>query len=141
MTLSATPWDAKRVSDLARYLREEMMGKVLREAQLQPLQPTSHSTAAPAQSSASSIEATLQERGSRYGSFEGHALIAQGLKKIMQGTANWVKLADDQREALEMIAHKIGRILNGDPNYHDSWHDIVGYTKLVADRLATGKGQ
>ena len=27
------------------------------------------------------------------------------------------------------------RILNGDPNYHDSWHDIIGYTKLVADEL------
>jgi hypothetical protein len=39
------------------------------------------------------------------------------------------------REALEMVAHKIGRILNGDPKYHDSWHDIIGYTKLVADRL------
>lgn len=37
-----------------------------------------------------------------------------------------------------MVAHKIGRILNGDPNYHDSWHDIIGYTKLVADELAEG---
>ena len=27
------------------------------------------------------------------------------------------------------------RIVNGDPHYHDSWHDIVGYAKLVADRL------
>lgn len=34
-----------------------------------------------------------------------------------------------------MIAHKIGRILNGDPNYADSWIDIAGYAKLVADRL------
>lgn len=34
-----------------------------------------------------------------------------------------------------MIAHKLGRIINGDPNYSDSWHDIAGYAKLVADRL------
>jgi hypothetical protein len=34
-----------------------------------------------------------------------------------------------------MIAHKIGRILNGDPNYADSWIDIAGYAQLVADRL------
>jgi hypothetical protein len=34
-----------------------------------------------------------------------------------------------------MIAHKIGRILNGDPDYIDSWDDIAGYAKLVADRL------
>ena len=51
-------------------------------------------------------------------------------------TPNWSKLAPDQRESLEMVAHKIGRILNGDPDYHDSWRDIVGYAKLVADRLA-----
>ena len=34
-----------------------------------------------------------------------------------------------------MIAHKIGRILNGDPNYLDSWIDIVGYAQLIVDRL------
>lgn len=56
----------------------------------------------------------------------------------MTDSKNWQSLAPDQKEALEMIAHKIGRILNGDPNYHDSWHDIVGYTKLVADRLENG---
>lgn len=44
-------------------------------------------------------------------------------------------LDPDQREALEMIAHKIARILNGDPNYADSWHDVAGYATLVADRL------
>ena len=35
-----------------------------------------------------------------------------------------------------MIVHKIGRILNGDPEFHDSWHDIVGYAQLAADRVA-----
>ena len=80
------------------------------------------------------IITTLAERGSRYGVFAGHAQITQGIKRaISQG--NWSELADDQKECLEMIAHKIGRILNGDPDYHDSWHDIVGYAKLVADRL------
>lgn len=28
------------------------------------------------------------------------------------------------------------RILNGDPDYHDSWHDIAGYAQLVADQLS-----
>lgn len=32
---------------------------------------------------------------------------------------------------LEMIAHKIARILNGDPNYADNWHDIAGYATLI----------
>jgi hypothetical protein len=82
------------------------------------------------------IDTTLSDRGKRYGDFLGHATVTQNMKIAMIGSANWHRLAADQREALEMIAHKVGRILNGDPNYHDSWHDIVGYTKLVADRLA-----
>ena len=86
------------------------------------------------------ISATLQERGNRYGPFDGHAMITQALKEVMTSSVdgidtNWRILAPDQKEALEMIAHKIGRILNGDPNYDDSWIDIAGYAKLVADRL------
>ena len=82
------------------------------------------------------VNEMLAGREARYGSFEGHAEISQALKLTMQDRAKWPMLDDDQREALEMIAHKIARILNGDPNYHDSWHDMIGYTKLVADELA-----
>ena len=81
------------------------------------------------------IDKTLDERGTRYGKFTSHAEITQRIKEVMWDYPNWQHLAPDQCEALEMIAHKIGRILSGDPNYHDSWHDIVGYAKLVADRL------
>lgn len=83
----------------------------------------------------SAIDKTLDERGTRYGAFTGHAEITQQLKRAMGRHPGWKNLADDQREALEMIAHKIGRILNGDPNYIDSWHDIIGYTRLVEQRL------
>ncbi len=78
---------------------------------------------------------TLKERGERYGNFKGHAKIAQGLKCVMHRAPNWSALDADKKEALEMVAHKIGRILNGDPNYKDSWHDIVGYCKLIDDTL------
>jgi hypothetical protein len=44
-------------------------------------------------------------------------------------------LAFYQRESLEMIAHKISRIVNGDANYMDSWVDIAGYAQLVIDKL------
>jgi len=81
------------------------------------------------------VDKTLEERGKRYGKFTGHAAIAQDIKAIMMGTSKWYGLKPDQKEALDMIAHKIGRILNGDPDYHDSWHDIAGYAKLVEDRL------
>jgi hypothetical protein len=85
--------------------------------------------------SPSDIDATLTERGERYGKFTGHAKIAQRLKQEMKDHTGWTRLAADQREALEMVAHKIARILNGDPDYADSWVDIAGYAKLVADRL------
>jgi hypothetical protein len=85
------------------------------------------------------ITQTLQERGSRYGKFKDHAAITQVLKQAIYrhlDQVSKVELAYDQQEALEMICHKIGRIVNGDPDYADSWVDIAGYAKLVADRLA-----
>jgi len=85
------------------------------------------------------ISATLNERGKRYGTFTGHSTVTQSIKRALYSSPKWDELADDQKEAIEMIAHKLGRILNGDPNYHDSWHDIVGYAKLVADRLERGE--
>lgn len=81
------------------------------------------------------IAEVLAERGSRYGSFSGHAFITQQLKDAMKNSPNWDKINVSQKEALEMVAHKIGRILNGDPNYLDSWVDIVGYTQLIVDQL------
>ena len=46
-----------------------------------------------------------------------------------------IELDDDQIEALDMIASKIARVVNGNPNHIDSWIDIAGYATLVADRL------
>lgn len=83
------------------------------------------------------ITQTLQERGNRYGKFGDQARITQNIKRAMADSRNWRNLTDSQRESLELLAGKIGRILNGDPNYHDSWHDIGGYSKLVADELLT----
>ena len=89
----------------------------------------------------SAIDKTLDERGQRYGEFAGHAHVTQLLKRAMGRHPGWRKLADDQREALEMTAHKIGRILNGDPDYIDSWHDIIGYVRLVEQRLEREQGE
>ena len=88
-----------------------------------------------------SIDDTLAERGSRYGDFIEHATITQAIKNAMAEGENWGNMDDDQQECLEMIAHKIGRILNGDPNYIDSWTDIIGYTRLVEKRLLDTQAQ
>lgn len=83
------------------------------------------------------VTETLEARGARYGKFKDHAHITQLLKQtISRHLENrGVGLTSDQQEALDMICHKIGRIVNGDPNYADSWVDIAGYAMLVADRL------
>lgn len=86
---------------------------------------------------AGKLTEVLEERGKRYGKFVGHAAVTQSLKatieRFLEERAN--ELVPDQQEALDMICHKIGRIVNGDPNYADSWVDIAGYAQLVADRL------
>ena len=83
----------------------------------------------------SSIEKVLEERSKQYGAFIDHSIIAQGLKDLMRATPGWTRLAPDQKESLEMVMHKIARVLNGDPNFLDSWIDSGGYIKLVTDRL------
>ena len=77
----------------------------------------------------------LAEREKTHGSFEEHARITYALKTTIRNTKNWNQLHSDQKEALDMVAHKIGRILAGNPNEPDHWDDTAGYSKLVADRL------
>ena len=81
------------------------------------------------------VDETLQERGERYGDFGDHAHLTQELKYVMRCSNRWPSLPSFMKEALEMIAHKISRVLTGDPHYKDSWHDIQGYAKLVEDRV------
>ncbi len=81
------------------------------------------------------ISEILAERGTRYGSFDSQAAITQQIKDAMHSAPKWKQLSASQKECLDMLANKIGRILNGDPNYIDSWIDIVGYTQLVVDEL------
>jgi hypothetical protein len=88
----------------------------------------------------SGINEVLAERGNRYGAFDGHADVTQELKDALRGRPGWNRLNVSQKEALEMICHKIGRIINGDPNYDDSWIDIAGYSQLVVDQLNSHRG-
>ena len=94
-----------------------------------------------AMSDANKLAQTLAERGSRYGDFTDHARICQNLKRTMCAEAGWDRLTDVQKQSLEVIADKVGRILSGDPNYADNWHDIQGYAKLAEDRLPPEFGQ
>lgn len=88
------------------------------------------------------VDEVLRERGSRYGAFKGHAEVTQMLKAVINtGLSKRNKtLAPDQQEALDMICHKIGRIVNGDPEYVDNFRDIAGYAQLVSDRMLESDG-
>jgi hypothetical protein len=86
---------------------------------------------------APSVNTLLQERALQYGTFASLAKTAQEFKSVLYrelGSRN-KRLADDQSEALDMIMTKIARVINGDANHVDTWNDIAGYAKLVAERL------
>jgi hypothetical protein len=89
----------------------------------------------PKTSSMDEISATLAERGNRYGSFEIHAEYAERINNVYEQSPNWRTMNSDCKESLRIIANKIGRILNGDPEYDDNWRDIAGYAKLILDRI------
>lgn len=83
------------------------------------------------------VDKTLDARAEMYGKFKDGATLMQSIKRVLADHAakHGKTFADDQWEALEMIVHKMGRIVNGDPDVTDHWLDIAGYATLIADRL------
>jgi hypothetical protein len=82
-----------------------------------------------------SVRDTLAQRAETHGGFPAKSAFIQQFKADMRSTKGWAGLADDQRESLDHIATKIGRILFGNADHHDNWHDVAGYATLIADRL------
>lgn len=87
--------------------------------------------------SGNNIQGILNQRGHRYGKFTDNAYVAQRIKETIRTAmrGNDRRFDPIHREALDLIAHKIARIVNGDPNYIDSWVDIQGYAELVIQEL------
>lgn len=91
------------------------------------------------------IKDTLEQRQKTHGNFEDHADLAQALKAECSEAAHSTKVGSTcsapvryyrgldavQAESLDMILHKIARIIVGDPSEADHWHDIAGYATLV----------
>jgi molybdenum-dependent DNA-binding transcriptional regulator ModE len=82
-----------------------------------------------------SVDTVLAERGEDYGDYASKAQFIQGVKHLMRSSPSWGAMDADMRESMEMIAHKMGRTLYGNPTHKDNFLDIAGYAKLVADRL------
>jgi len=78
----------------------------------------------------SDINATLNERNQTHGDFAENARISQALKTIMRTSLGWENLPDAQKEALDVTALKISRILSGQNMFPDHWLDGSGYFTL-----------
>lgn len=98
----------------------------------QKLQPEPEASS---ESSVQGIDATLAQRQNVHGDFAFNAQISRELKQVIWNHGSHT-LAPVQAEALEVIMAKVARILSGDPNFPDHWHDIQGYAKLVENSLA-----
>lgn len=83
----------------------------------------------------SAIDETLAARGEHYGDFKKNFAVIQQIKLALQQGEGWDHMPLERREALEMIAVKMGRLVSGDSGHADSWHDIAGYARLVEAAL------
>jgi hypothetical protein len=79
-----------------------------------------------------STEKLLEERQTTHGSFADNARVAQQLRAFLRREAGWLSLTSVQREALDMISCKVGRILSGQGGFKDHWVDLAGYASLAA---------
>ena len=78
----------------------------------------------------SDIIEILKERETTHGDFREVSRIDQAFKSLLKSSPNWSNLSDTQKTSLEMISHKICRILCGDPDHGDHVKDIIGYAEL-----------
>jgi len=79
------------------------------------------------------VEETIKDRQSKYGDFKQCSNIYNNLRS--SDSEEISNLNCVQEMALDMIFVKIARILSGDPNLVDNWHDIAGYARLVEIEL------
>jgi hypothetical protein len=87
------------------------------------------------------IEDLIKERSATHGNFLYNSATTQALKEVVRLGVCWDAMTAAQREAVDMICHKLGRITSGNPNIADHWVDIAGYATLVADQLETSSDE
>ena len=70
----------------------------------------------------------IPNRDDQHGGVQAVGEVSQRIKNRMRDTTNWNRLSFGGQESLDMIAHKIGRVLSGDdPHDPQHWEDIAGY--------------
>ena len=81
-----------------------------------------------------SVEGTLAERQKTYGCFEDVATVTEEIIKALK-IGNYDNMPKPHKMAMYMIASKMARLVNGDFNSIDGWHDIGGYSKLIENLI------
>lgn len=72
----------------------------------------------------------IAEREKTHGRFIINARIGQEIRHVYRASPYWEQMSYVQREALDHIAGKIGRILAGGEPCPDHFADIGGYARL-----------
>lgn len=86
------------------------------------------------QQSSGAVDATLSERQASYGCFEDVAFVTENIINVLK-KCNYDSMPHTHKMSMYMIASKMARLVNGDFNHLDSWHDIQGYAKLIEDLI------
>jgi hypothetical protein len=81
-------------------------------------------------------------RDEQHGGMEAVGTISQSLRIVIRASRNWHLLTPGEQEALEMIAHKVARILCGnDPHDPEHWTDVAGYSHAAMRGYRHEQGQ
>lgn len=78
------------------------------------------------------------ERKNQHGDWLQQAEMANRLKEQLRRSPKWEGMVPMQKEALDMIATKMSRVVCGDPSHADHWDDIAGYAFLGKGGHGTG---
>lgn len=70
------------------------------------------------------------ERKKTHGDWIEQSQVTNNLKGCLRTGSAWAAMPAYQKEALDMLATKMGRIVAGNPDHADHWDDIAGYAHL-----------
>lgn len=82
----------------------------------------------------------LDSRLKTHGEYGKFAEVEQSLQEVMRNAEGFKKLSPTQKSVLNMIQHKIARILAGSPDHLDHWRDLLGYGQRALDELQKKPG-
>lgn len=80
------------------------------------------------------VDALIEERSNTHGDYMVNSEITWTIKEALHRGAHYDSMHPAMKETLDMVAHKMHRIVNGDPFFKDHWVDMTGYPHLVVGK-------